>query len=80
MNGGWTAWVGAMIFEVGSMLLLLEAVNEDRPGCFGWVLQHARRGAADDGDDHDSTSDRAGPAALTRVQASSLEPTPLTRP
>ena len=28
--GGWTAFVGATIFEIGSVLLMLEAVNENR--------------------------------------------------
>jgi len=30
VGGGWTAFVGATIFEVGSVLLMLEAVNENR--------------------------------------------------
>lgn len=38
-GGGITAFVGATVFEVGSLLLLLEAVNENRSGCFGWALE-----------------------------------------
>jgi hypothetical protein len=40
-GGGVTAFIGATIFEVGSVLLLAEAVNEDRTGCFGWALERA---------------------------------------
>lgn len=36
--GGITAFLGATVFEIGSILLMLEAVNENRTGCFGWVL------------------------------------------
>lgn len=37
--GGISAFVGATIFEIGSVLLMLEAVNEDREGCFGWAVE-----------------------------------------
>ena len=35
---GITAFVGATVFEVGSVLLMLEAVNEKRTACFGWAV------------------------------------------
>ena len=38
-GGGVTAFIGATIFEIGSVLLLIEAVNENRSGCFGWALE-----------------------------------------
>jgi hypothetical protein len=38
-GGGITACIGATIFEVGSVLLLLEAANEHQTGCFGWALE-----------------------------------------
>lgn len=38
--GGWTAFVGATIFEFGSVLLMIEAINENRADCFGWELEH----------------------------------------
>ncbi|OJD39922.1 uncharacterized protein BKCO1_2000167 [Diplodia corticola] len=38
-GAGITAFLGATIFVVGSVLLLLEAVNEDRAGCFGWAVE-----------------------------------------
>jgi hypothetical protein len=37
--GGITAFIGATIFEFGSVLLILEAINEEREGCFGWAVQ-----------------------------------------
>ncbi|KAL6718923.1 hypothetical protein ACLMJK_003158 [Lecanora helva] len=39
VGGGVTAFVGATIFEVGSLLLMIEAMNENRSGCFGWALE-----------------------------------------
>ncbi|KAI0438018.1 hypothetical protein F4803DRAFT_536404 [Xylaria telfairii] len=38
---GITAFVGATIFEFGSVLLMLEAVNERRTDCFGWAIEEA---------------------------------------
>ena len=35
VGGGVSAFVGATIFEIGSVLLMLEAVNENQAGCFG---------------------------------------------
>jgi hypothetical protein len=47
-GGGITAFIGVTVFEVGSFLLLAEAVNEGRSGCFGWaveqVLSHEEEG------------------------------------
>ena len=37
-GGGITAFIGATIFEVGSVFLMLEAINENRTGCFGWAI------------------------------------------
>lgn len=38
-GGGITAFVGATVFEIGSILLMIEAVNENRSDCFGWNLE-----------------------------------------
>jgi len=38
-GGGITAFIGATVFEVGSVFLMLEAVNEDHSGCFGWAVE-----------------------------------------
>ncbi|KAK4993669.1 hypothetical protein LTR66_004903 [Elasticomyces elasticus] len=40
-GGGITAFIGATIFEIGSVLLMLEAINENNAGCFGWALERA---------------------------------------
>lgn len=37
--GGITAFLGATVFEIGSVLLMFEAVNENRSGCFGWAFE-----------------------------------------
>lgn len=38
-NGaGITAFIGATVFEIGSVFLMLEAVNTNKTGCFGWAL------------------------------------------
>ncbi|KAG8533420.1 uncharacterized protein KY384_002203 [Bacidia gigantensis] len=47
--GGITAFIGATIFEIGSILLIIEAANEHREGCFGWALERLVEG--DDSDD-----------------------------
>ncbi|KKK20789.1 hypothetical protein ARAM_003822 [Aspergillus rambellii] len=45
VGGGVTAFIGATIFEVGSVLLILEAVNENQTGCFGWAVETASKQA-----------------------------------
>ncbi|KAJ4245238.1 hypothetical protein NW762_014108 [Fusarium torreyae] len=40
-DGGITAFIGATVFEVGSVLLMLEAVNENCSDCFGWALEES---------------------------------------
>lgn len=40
-GGGITAFIGATIFEFGSVLLMIEAVNENRSDCFGWAIEEA---------------------------------------
>jgi hypothetical protein len=51
-GGGITAFIGATVFEFGSFLLMVEAINENRTGCFGWALERAvspkEGGEADD--------------------------------
>ena len=48
-GGGITAFIGATIFEIGSILLMLEAINENRTGCFGWALVEAYAELSGDG-------------------------------
>lgn len=42
--GGVTSFVGATLFQVGAVLLVFEAFNESRTGCFGWAVSHAFAG------------------------------------
>jgi hypothetical protein len=44
--GGITAFIGATIFVVGSVFLMLEAVNENRAGCFGWAVEQVFESAS----------------------------------
>ncbi|CAK7216071.1 hypothetical protein SCUCBS95973_002680 [Sporothrix curviconia] len=44
--GGVSALVGATVFEVGAVLGVLEAVNENRADCFGWALEEALESGA----------------------------------
>ncbi|EAW13289.1 uncharacterized protein ACLA_017360 [Aspergillus clavatus NRRL 1] len=46
-GGGITAFVGATVFEVGSVLLVLEAINENQTGCFGWAVETVSKKAED---------------------------------
>jgi hypothetical protein len=48
-GGGITAFIGASIFEIGSFLLMAEAVNEGRSGCFGWAVEQSLPHEAGDG-------------------------------
>ncbi|KAK4219166.1 hypothetical protein QBC37DRAFT_368168 [Rhypophila decipiens] len=53
LGGGVTAFIGATVFEIGSVLFMLEAVNENRSDCFGWALEeslenHGQRLRTDD--------------------------------
>lgn len=40
IGGGVSGFIGATIFEIGSVLLLLEAVNENHASCFGWAVEN----------------------------------------
>ncbi|OQE81035.1 hypothetical protein PENNAL_c0042G00592 [Penicillium nalgiovense] len=47
--GGWTGFVGATIFELGGVLLLLEAFNTNHTGFFGWALESFLEKTIEDG-------------------------------
>jgi hypothetical protein len=49
-GGGITAFIGATVFEFGSFLLMAEAVNENKSGCFGWALEQALSHKGGDGE------------------------------
>ncbi|KAJ5668496.1 uncharacterized protein N7477_007066 [Penicillium maclennaniae] len=38
------SFVGATLFQIGAVLLVFEACNENRTGCFGWALYQALKG------------------------------------
>ena len=44
LAGGYTAFVAATVFEIGGALLVLEAINTNRAGCFGWIVEHVAEG------------------------------------
>lgn len=53
---GVTSFVGATLFQIGAILLVLEACNENRTGCFGWALYEAFEGDSDSTIKHDAES------------------------
>jgi hypothetical protein len=40
-SAGWTAFIGATVFEIGSLLGILEAWNRGDTGAFGWGVEEA---------------------------------------
>lgn len=38
--GGVCAFLGATLFTIGGVLLIVEASNENQTGCFGWAVEH----------------------------------------
>ncbi|RMX93375.1 hypothetical protein D0867_14226 [Hortaea werneckii] len=61
-GGGITAFIGATVFEVGSVLIMLEAVNAHRTGCFGWAVERYY-----DGTFHGHGSDDCPERGLVRL-------------
>ncbi|KAK9481956.1 hypothetical protein V1527DRAFT_61578 [Lipomyces starkeyi] len=49
MGAGITAFIGATVFEFGSVLLVLESVNANQEGCFGWAVEAALEGKGEEG-------------------------------
>ncbi|KIK70293.1 hypothetical protein GYMLUDRAFT_150661, partial [Collybiopsis luxurians FD-317 M1] len=60
---GWTAWVGATVFEFGSILGVLEAWNRGDAVNFGWGVKRAFEGETSD--DSDASGD-PGPETTRR--------------
>jgi hypothetical protein len=61
--GGITAFIGGTLFEVGAVLLVIEAVNENQTGCFGWELEHTLS-------KHDHETEKSSPTQQPRYHAS----------
>lgn len=55
LAGGITAFVGATLFTIGGVLLIVEASNENQTGCFGWAVEHAFSHHGDDASGNDSS-------------------------
>lgn len=66
-GGGVTAFIGATIFEIGSVLLMFEAINENRSGCFGWAVEQVY-------DAHAHLSHRGGGADAEKGGVMSIKP------
>lgn len=67
IGGGVTAFVGATLFLVGGVLLIVEATNEDQVGCFGWALEQAfeSKSETSDMDTEQSPDPKRAPGATT---------------
>ena len=67
-GGGVTAFIGATVFEIGSVLLMFEAVNANREGCFGWALERVFVGdGAGKGNQHGGASNGGSGGEKIRV-------------
>lgn len=53
-GGGITAFLGATIFEIGSILLILEAINADQQTCFGWAVENLAHSLSKDREDNET--------------------------
>ncbi|KAL0958028.1 hypothetical protein HGRIS_000203 [Hohenbuehelia grisea] len=52
---GWSAWVGATIFEVGAIMGVLEAWNRDDTANFGWGVETSLRARTRPSRDHEKS-------------------------
>ncbi|KAJ7793404.1 hypothetical protein B0H14DRAFT_2926927 [Mycena olivaceomarginata] len=50
VGGGWTAWLGATIFEFGALFGLWEAWNRDDTADFGWSVNRLMHGKSTESD------------------------------
>lgn len=65
-GAGLTAFIGATVFEFGSVLLMLEAVNENRADCFGWAVEESFDGGLHLHPDHGCRHTHAQKGALIK--------------
>jgi hypothetical protein len=56
-GGGVTAFIGVIIFEIGGILLMLEAINENSERCFGWAVERLCQGRSKSDDEEDDDTD-----------------------
>lgn len=52
--GGVTSFIGATLFTIGGVLLIVEASNDNQTGCFGWALEQAFSHDNSDTDNNDA--------------------------
>ena len=71
--GGVTAFVGATLFQIGAVLLIVEACNENQPGCFGWALEQAF--SHSDSDPETSTNDKLSTPTTPTARKTGLNTT-----
>lgn len=65
--GGVTAFIGATLFQIGAVLLIVEATNENQSGCFGWAIEEAFSHDKDDDERDDSQNNGSPPTKHGRV-------------
>jgi hypothetical protein len=68
LAAGISSFIGTVFFQIGVTLLLLEAVNVNRTGCFGWAVEKVLEGMGVREEDDDGEN-RAG--NKTRIRAAS---------
>ncbi|KAH7213319.1 uncharacterized protein BKA55DRAFT_546542 [Fusarium redolens] len=71
--GGLSAFIGATIFEFGSVLLMLEAVNENRSDCFGWAVEESVDGILHLNHAHNCKHAHAQKRTFVKQSAKTLE-------
>lgn len=54
--GGVTSFVGATLFTIGGVLLIVEASNDNQTGCFGWAIEQAFSHDSREGSDNENGS------------------------
>lgn len=66
IGGGVTSAVGATLFTIGGVLLIVEASNENQTGCFGWAIEQAlsHSHSEDSENENGSQTKKDGPLRL----------------
>ena len=73
--GGVTSAIGGTMFAVGGVLLVVEAVNAEQSGCFGWALHHmGHRAKIHEIEAERSNSSEVDENAIAKSQAYSFKP------
>ncbi|KAF4342060.1 integral membrane protein [Fusarium beomiforme] len=72
-GGGLTAFIGATVFEFGSILLMLEAVNENRSDCFGWAVEESLDGILHLSHEHNCKHAHAQKGTFVKGKLESVE-------